>query len=41
MAMLEQFIATARGLDGVVFGRLDAYVEGWLAAAGSGPNPGS
>lgn len=32
MAMLEQFIATARALDGVVFGRLDAYVEAWLAA---------
>ena len=30
MAMLEEFIATARRLDGVVFGRLDAYVEAWL-----------
>jgi peptidoglycan-N-acetylglucosamine deacetylase len=27
MAMLERFIAEARGLDGVVFDRLDRYVE--------------
>ena len=33
--MLEQFIGEARSLDGVVFGRLDAYVEAWLAAGDS------
>ncbi len=32
MAMLEAFIAEARALDGVVFERLDAVVERWLAA---------
>ena len=32
MAMLEQFIAAARALPGVVFGRLDAYVADWLSA---------
>jgi peptidoglycan/xylan/chitin deacetylase (PgdA/CDA1 family) len=31
MAMLEQFIDAAAALDGVVFGRLDAYVEAWSA----------
>lgn len=31
MAMLEQFIAEAKSLDGVVFDRLDAYVERWHA----------
>ncbi|HYL41258.1 MAG TPA: polysaccharide deacetylase [Candidatus Binatus sp.] len=31
MAMLERFIAEAKDLDGVVFGRLDQYVERWLA----------
>jgi len=31
--MLERFITVASGLDGVVFGRIDRYVEGWLAAA--------
>jgi peptidoglycan-N-acetylglucosamine deacetylase len=31
MAMLERFIDAAAALDGVVFGRLDRYVEGWLA----------
>jgi peptidoglycan-N-acetylglucosamine deacetylase len=36
MAMLEQFIDAAAALEGVVFGRLDAYVEGWAAgSAGS------
>ena len=33
MAMLEQFIAEAKALDGVVFDRLDAYLERWAAAA--------
>jgi len=32
MAMLEQFIAECRKLDGVVFDRLDTYLEGRLAA---------
>lgn len=32
MAMLEAFIAEAKSLDGVVFERLDRYVEGWLAS---------
>ena len=31
MAMLERFIDAAAALDGVVFGRLDAYVEAWSA----------
>jgi len=31
MAMLERFIAEARDLDGVVFDRLDRYVDRWLA----------
>ena len=31
MAMLERFIEAAAALDGVVFGRLDAYVEAWSA----------
>lgn len=31
MAMLERFIDAAAALDGVVFDRLDRYVEGWLA----------
>ena len=35
LAMLEEFIAVARALDGVVFERLDAVVERWIAA-----NPG-
>src|SRR4051794_31534526 len=30
MAMLERFIDAAAALDGVVFDRLDRYVEGWL-----------
>ena len=32
MAMLEQFIGECRKLDGVVFSRLDTYLEGWVAA---------
>jgi hypothetical protein len=35
MAMLEAFIAEAKALDGVVFDRLDRYLERWGAA---GPN---
>jgi peptidoglycan/xylan/chitin deacetylase (PgdA/CDA1 family) len=35
MAMLEEFIAAARQLDGVVFGRLDGYVEAWLSGSAS------
>ena len=31
MAMLEAFIAEAKSLDGVVFDRLDRYVERWRA----------
>jgi peptidoglycan/xylan/chitin deacetylase (PgdA/CDA1 family) len=31
MAMVETFIAEAKALDGVVFDRLDRYVERWLA----------
>ena len=31
MAMLERFIDAASSLDGVVFDRLDRYVERWLA----------
>ena len=30
MAMLERFIDAASALDGVVFDRLDRYVERWL-----------
>ena len=33
MAMLEAFIAAAKALPGVEFGRLDAYVERWVAEA--------
>jgi hypothetical protein len=33
MAMLEQFIAEARSLDGVVFDRLDRYLERWAVRA--------
>jgi peptidoglycan/xylan/chitin deacetylase (PgdA/CDA1 family) len=33
MAMVEQFIAEARSLPGVVFSRLDTYVANWLASA--------
>ena len=35
MAMLEAFIAEARSLDGVVFDRLDRYLEAWSR----GPSP--
>lgn len=31
MAMLERFVAEVKALDGVVFDRLDRYVERWLA----------
>ena len=31
MAMLRQFIRTAKSLDGVVFDRLDRYLERWAA----------
>ena len=37
MAMLERFIDAAAALDGVVFDRLDRYVDGWAAAAGALP----
>jgi hypothetical protein len=33
MAMLELFIAEAKALPGVVFERLDTYVERWGAEA--------
>jgi peptidoglycan/xylan/chitin deacetylase (PgdA/CDA1 family) len=33
IAMLARFIDAATALDGVVFGRLDRYVEGWLASS--------
>jgi peptidoglycan-N-acetylglucosamine deacetylase len=36
MAMLERFIDAAAALDGVVFDRLDRYVERWLASPGGG-----
>jgi peptidoglycan/xylan/chitin deacetylase (PgdA/CDA1 family) len=36
MAMLEQFIAECRALPGVAFGRLDAYVDRWLAGGPTG-----
>jgi peptidoglycan/xylan/chitin deacetylase (PgdA/CDA1 family) len=32
MAMLEEFVAAAKGLDGVVFDRLDRYVVAWTAS---------
>jgi hypothetical protein len=32
MAMLEAFIAEAKSYDGVVFDRLDAYLERWRQA---------
>ncbi|MBI3746615.1 MAG: polysaccharide deacetylase [Chloroflexi bacterium] len=35
MAMLERFIAACRALPGVVFERLDTYVDRWMAAGGS------
>jgi peptidoglycan/xylan/chitin deacetylase (PgdA/CDA1 family) len=33
MAMLERFIGECRKLDGVVFDRLDHYLEGWVASS--------
>ena len=33
MAMLERFIDAATALDGVVFGRLDHYIEAWSASS--------
>ena len=33
MAMLARFIDAAQGLEGVVFDRLDRYVEAWVAQA--------
>lgn len=38
MRMLEQFIASCRALDGVVFDRLDRYLDRW-AAAGDEADP--
>jgi hypothetical protein len=41
-AMLERFIGVARGLDGVVFDRLDRVVDRWLVAESRlRPDPGS
>ena len=41
MAILERFIAEAKALDGVVFARLDAHLEGWgraeIAASAAWP----
>jgi peptidoglycan/xylan/chitin deacetylase (PgdA/CDA1 family) len=37
MAMLERFIDAAAALDGVVFDRLDRYVEAWAAPVGTPP----
>jgi len=37
MAILEQFIVEAKALDGVVFDRLDRYVEAWLEAEAAPP----
>jgi peptidoglycan-N-acetylglucosamine deacetylase len=36
MAMLERFIDAAAELDGVIFDRLDRYVERWLAGPPAG-----
>lgn len=33
MAMLEAFVDAAKALDGVVFGRLDTYLEQWARSA--------
>ena len=33
MAMLERFIDAASALEGVVFDRLDRYVEAWAASS--------
>ncbi len=40
MAMLERFIAEAKSLDGVVFKRLDAYLELWQRAGAPTPRAG-
>jgi hypothetical protein len=37
MAMLERFIDAAAALDGVVFDRLDRYVEAWVGGTGTSP----
>ena len=39
MAMLERFIAECRSLDGVVFDRLDRYLEAWVAPEHRGGQP--
>jgi hypothetical protein len=31
MAMLEQFIRECKKLEGIVFSRLDTYLEGWIS----------
>ncbi len=36
LRMLERFITTARELEGVVFDRVDRYVERWRAAGEPG-----
>jgi peptidoglycan/xylan/chitin deacetylase (PgdA/CDA1 family) len=38
MAMVEQFIAEAKALEGLVFARLDAYLDGW-GRAPTAPSP--
>jgi peptidoglycan/xylan/chitin deacetylase (PgdA/CDA1 family) len=40
MAMLEAFVDEARALPGVVFSRLDAYVDGWSALEADRPPDG-
>lgn len=34
MAMLEEFISVAKSLDGVVFGRVDTYLDRWRSIPG-------
>jgi peptidoglycan/xylan/chitin deacetylase (PgdA/CDA1 family) len=41
MRMLERFVQEARGLDGVVFGRIDQYVERWLESPAGSASPRS
>jgi peptidoglycan-N-acetylglucosamine deacetylase len=41
MAMLERFIDAAEALEGVVFGRLDRYVEAWKASQSATLGPAS
>jgi len=36
--MVEQFIAEAKALDGVVFARLDTYLDWWSHTQGA-PSP--